>query len=101
MKNIAYWNSFDLDHLLDLGDDWYKHLVLNSNLDVTDLPHHIRTVEAEWYNFHVKLSHDREAFAGRGERFILNAFRNKGCALLFINSTVAAIILHSRAFYFF
>ena len=37
----------------------------------------------------------------RGERFILNVFRNRSCAPLFINSTVTAIILHFRECYFF
>ena len=37
----------------------------------------------------------------RGKRFILNTFRNRSYALLFINSTVAAVILHSRACYLF
>ena len=101
VQNIAYWSSFDLDHVLDLGDDLYKHLGLNRYLDVSDLPHYVRT--ADGYNFYVNKVHlhDGEAVIGRGERFNLNAFRNRSCTLLFINSTVTAIILHSRACYFF
>ena len=92
VQNIAYWSSFDLDQVLDLGDDLYKHLGLDRYLDVTDLPHHVRT--AEGYNLHVNKVHlhDGESVIRRGERFILNAFRNGNCALLFINSTVTAII---------
>ena len=45
--------------------------------------------------------HNVEAKIERDERFILNAFRKRKCALLFINSTVTVIILHSRACYFF
>ena len=101
VQNIAYWSSFDLDHVLDLGDDLYKHLGLNRYLDVSDLPHYVRT--ADGYNFYVNKVHlhDGQAVIGRGERFILNAFRNGSCAVLFINSTVTAITLHSRAYYFF
>ena len=101
VRNITYWSSFDLEHVLDLGDDLYKHLGLSRYLDVTDLPHHVRT--AEGYNFNVNKVHlhDGEAVIGRGKRFILNAFRNRSCALLFIISTVTAIILHSRACYLF
>ena len=71
-------------------------------LDVAALPHHVRT--AEEYNFHVNKVHlhDGEAAIGRGQRFILNAFSNRSCsAVLFINSTVTSIILHSRGCYFF
>ena len=45
--------------------------------------------------------HNAEAKMERDKRFILNAFRKRKCALLFINSTVTVIILHSRACYFF
>ena len=45
--------------------------------------------------------HDGVAVIRRGEKCILNAYRNRSCALLFINSTVNAIILHSKACYFF
>ena len=101
VQNIAYWSSFDLDHVLDLGDDLYKHLGLNRYLDVSDLPHYVRT--AAGCNFYVNKVHlhNGEAVIRGEERFVLNAFRNRSCALLFINSTVAAIILHSRACYFF
>ena len=101
VQNIAYWSSFDLNHVLDSRDDLYKHLGLNRYLDVPDLPHYVRT--ADGYNFYVNKVHlhDGEAVIGRGERFNLNAFRNRSCTLLFINSTVTAIILHSRACYFF
>ena len=67
--------------------------------DVTDLPHHVKT--AEGYNLLNNMHlHDGVAVLGRGEKCILNAFRNRSCALLFIDSTVTAIILHSRACYF-
>ena len=71
---------------------------LNRYLDVTDLPHHVRT--AEGYNFHVTKVHlhDGEAVIERGERFTLNALINRSRALLLINSAVTAIFLHSRAF---
>ena len=84
MQNIACWSSFDLDHVLGLGDDLYKHLCLNRYLDVSDLPNYVRT--ADGYNFHVNKVHlhDGDAVKGRGERFILNAFRNRSCGLLFI-----------------
>ena len=72
VQNIGYWSSFDLDHVLDLGDDLYEHLRLNGYLDVTDLSYHVIT--AERYNLHL---HDGVAVIGKGERFILNAFRNR------------------------
>ena len=71
-------------------------------LDVAALSLHVRT--AEGYIFHVNKVplHDGEAVIGRGERFILNAFSNRSCsAVLFMNSTVTSIILHSRGCYFF
>ena len=97
---IVYWSSFGLGHVLDLGD-LFKHLALNRYLYVTDLPHHVRTVEG--YTFHVNKVHlhDGEAVIGRGEIFILNVLRNRSSSLLLINSTINAIILHFRACYFF
>ena len=71
-------------------------------LDVAALPHHVRT--AEGYIFYVNKVHlhDGEAVIGRGERFILNAFSSRSySAVLFINSTVTLIILHSRRCYIF
>ena len=29
LVTIAYWSRFDLDHVLDLGDNLYKYLGLN------------------------------------------------------------------------
>ena len=102
VRNIAYWQSFDLDHVLDLGDSLYKNLGLNRYLDASDLPQEVGLDEC----FNCKVNkiylHDGEAVIGRGVRFILNAFgEERRTALLFINSTVTAIILQSRACYFF
>ena len=101
VQNIACWNSFYLGHVLNLGDDLCTPLDLERYLDVTDLPNHVKT--AEGYNFYVNKVHlhDGEALIERGKKIILNTFRNRSCALLFINSAVAAVILHSRACYFF
>ena len=85
VQSLAYWNSFDRDRVLDLGNDFLKNLGLKRYLDVTGLPHHVRT--AEGYNFHVIKMHlyNVEAVIGRRERFILNVFRSRSCTILFKN----------------
>ena len=41
-RKISCWNSFDLDLVLDLGDNSFKSLGLHRYLHASDLPEHIR-----------------------------------------------------------
>ena len=41
-RKVSCWNSFDLDFVLDLGDNLFKSLELHRYLDPSDLPEHVR-----------------------------------------------------------
>ena len=62
--------------------------------------HQICQISLEDYLCHINklYLHDEEAVIGR--RFLLNLFQNMNAALLFINSTVTAMICVFRAYYF-
>ena len=93
---LSCWHVCDLEHVLDIGNDLYKTLVLHQYLDASEFPDQI---SLEGYLCHIiKLYlHDKEAVIGR---FLLNLFLNINAALLFINSTVTAMICVSRAITF-
>ena len=94
---VSCWHTIDLDHVLDLDDNLFKHLGFDRYLDASDLPNQI---VLEGFNCSItKLNlHDGEATIG-SKRFVLNPFQNRQSALLFMNGTVTAIIELSRAFY--
>ena len=96
---VSRWHTIDLDHVLDLGDNLFKHLGFNRYLDASDQPNQI---VLEGFNCSItKLNlHEEEATIG-SKRFLLNPFQNRQSALLFMNGTVTAIIELSRAFYLF
>ena len=95
---MSCWRVCDLDHVLDIGDDPYKTLVLHQYLDASDLPDQI-TLEGYLYHINKLYLHNGEAVIVR--RFLLNLFQNINAALSSINSTVTAIICASRAYHFF
>ena len=43
LRNVALWNTFDLDHILLNGDLVYKKLNVNRSLFISDLPNRIDT----------------------------------------------------------
>ena len=99
-RKVSCWNSFDLDFVLDLGDNLFKGLGLHRYLDASDLPEHIRFHDKSW-TINKTYLHDGEAIIGA--RFLFNSFLpcSRSAALLFINSTVTAITSHSRSYYLF
>ena len=64
----------------------------------SDLPDQITR---EGYLRHVNKLYLYNWEASIGRKFLLNLFQKMNAALLFINSTVTAIICVSRAYYFF
>ena len=94
---VSCWHTIDLDHVLDLDDNLFKHLGFNRYLDASDLPNQIVLEGFNCSNTKLNL-HDGEATIG-SKRFVLNPFQNRQSALLFMNGTVTAIIELSRAFY--
>ena len=99
VRKVSRWYTVDLDHVLDLGDNLFRHLGFNRCLDASDLPNQI---VLEVFNCSItKLNlHDGEATIG-SKRFLLNPFQNRKSVLLFMNGTVTAIIELSQAFYLF
>ena len=96
---VSCWLAIDLDHVLDLGDNLFKHLEFNKYLDASDLQQQI--VLGGFSCSITKLNlNDGVATIGI-ERFLLNPFQNRQTALLFMNGTVTSIVELSRAFYLF
>ena len=89
---VSCWNNFDLDFVLDLGDNLFKGLGIHRYLDASDLPEHIRFHGNSW-TINKTYLHDEEAIIGT--RFLFNPFLpcSRSAPLLFINSTVKAIKL--------
>ena len=86
--------------MLDLGDNLFTGLGLHRYLDASVLPEHIRFHVNSWTIDKTYL-HDGEAIIST--RFLFNPFLpcSRSAALLFINSTVTAIISHSCSYYLF
>ena len=97
---VSCWDSFDLDFVLDLGDDLFKSLELRRYLDASDLRKHIRFHVNSW-TINKTYLNDGEGIIGT--RLLLNPLlpRSRSAELLFINSTVTDIISHSRSYYLF
>ena len=87
---VSCWHTFDLDHVLDLGDDLFKHLGFNRYLDPFDLPNQIVLEDFKCSITELNLN-DGEAIIG-STKILLNPFQNRQSALLFMNGTVTAII---------
>ena len=75
VRKVSFWHTIDLDHVLHLGDNLFKHLGFNKYLDASDLPNEI---VIEGFNCSIiKLNfHDGEATIG-SKRFSLNPFQNR------------------------
>ena len=87
---VSCWHAFDLDHVLDLGDNLFKHLGFNRYLDASDLPNQIVLEDFKCSVTELNLN-DGGATIG-SKTFLLNPFQNRLSALLFMNGTVTAII---------
>ena len=99
-RKESCWNSFDLDFVLDLGDNLFKDLGLHRYLDASYLPEHIGFHGDSWAINKTYL-HDGEVIIGT--RFLFNPFFpcSRSAALLFIKTTVAAIIFHYCSYYLY
>ena len=96
---VSCWLTIDLDHVLDLGDNLFKHLEFNKYLDASDLQ---QQIVLGGFSCSITKLNLNDGVATTGiERFLLNPFQNRQTALLFMNGTVTAIIELSRAFYLF
>ena len=96
MRNIFYLTHWDLDHILNEGDNLYNSLNKESFL-IDDLPRHIYIF---WYIVNLEMTQETlyEGVAFLRELFLRNMFalshNNTGC-LLFICNYVVAIIKYS------
>ena len=70
-------------------------------MDTSDLPEYIRLFHGNFWSINKTYLHDGEAIIGT--RFLFTPFFpfSRSAALLFINSTVTAILSHSRSYYLF
>ena len=100
VREVSCWCSFDLDHVLDLGDNLLKNLALNRYLDASDLPEHLSLDD---YPCDINLGHLHYGEVNIGARFLLYLFLPTGrsAALLLIDGTVKATIFHARSYYAF
>ena len=99
-RKVSRWNSFDLDFVLNLRDNVFKSLGLHQYLDASDLTEHVSFHGNSWTRNKTYL-HGGEAIICI--RFLFSPFLpcSRNAALLFINSTVTAIISYSRSYYLF
>ena len=83
VRKVSCWQRIDIEHVLNLDDNLFKYLGFHRCLDASDLPHQI---VLEGFNFSItKLNfHDGEATIS-SKRYLLNSFRNRQLALLFMN----------------
>ena len=59
VKKVSLWKSFDLDYILDKGDEVYKSLNTRGFISVPDLP---SAVVVEDHSFHVNMVHNETGF---------------------------------------
>ena len=75
VRKVSCWNTIDLDPVLDLGDNLFKHLGFNRYLDASHLPNRI---VFEGFNCSItKLNlHNGEVAIG-SRRVLLNPFQSR------------------------
>ena len=99
VRKVSCWHAIDLNHVLDLGDNLFKHSWFNKYLNASDQSNEI---VLEGFNCSItKLnSDDAEVIIG-SRRLLLIVFQNRQSAVLFMNGTFTAITGLFRAFYLF
>ena len=100
VKKVSLWKSFDLDYVLDRGDEVYKQLNKKGFLLILDLP---SVVAVEEHPFHVNMIHNETGFLSQNNTGFISASCNSlldtGTGILFlINGFTFSIIWGKSTF---
>ena len=104
IKHVPWWNSLDLDHILDEGDRLYKNLKLDRYLSVEDIPQncilHDQNVSIKFVDNYSGLVDESH------EAHFCNVFRTaardiRTGLLLFVNHYCISLTFGKKAIYVF